>query len=278
MKLATIRLATGTAAVRIDASTAVETGHRDVGELLNQSDWQDTAAAADGAQHDLEQLDFAPVVPAPSKIVCVGLNYRTHIVEMGRDVPKFPTLFAKYGDALIGAHDDIALPQASAAVDWEAELAVVIGAPVRHADRTEAQSAIAGYSVLNDVTARDWQHRTLQWMQGKNFEATTPLGPYLLTADAFDIGSATIEGRVDDEVVQTAALTDLVFDPADLVAYISTMFTLRPGDVIATGTPGGVGHARDPKRYLSPGVTLTTTITGLGHCSNVCRPEVANGA
>ena len=114
MKLATIRSATGTAAVRLDATAAVETGHRDVGELLIRSDWHDTAAAADGAQHDLEQLDFAPVVPAPSKIVCVGLNYRTHIVEMGRDVPKFPTLFAKYGDALIGAHDDIALPQASA--------------------------------------------------------------------------------------------------------------------------------------------------------------------
>jgi acylpyruvate hydrolase len=277
VKLATIRLATGTAAVRIDASAAVETGHRDVGELLNQPDWHDAAAAAHGAQHDLEQLDFAPVVPTPSKIVCVGLNYRTHIAEMGRDIPKFPTLFAKYGDALIGAQDDITLPRASAAVDWEAELAVVIGAPVRHANRTEAQSAIGGYSVLNDVTARDWQHRTLQWLQGKNFEATTPLGPYLLTADAFDIGSATIEGRVDGVVVQAAALTDLVFNPADLVAYISTMFTLRPGDLIATGTPGGVGHARDPKRYLSPGATLTTTITGLGQCVNVCRSEVANG-
>ena len=278
MKLATIRTATGTAAVRLDDDGAVETGHQDVGALLSQPNWQATAVEARGTPHDLEGLNFAPVIADPGKIVCVGLNYRSHILEMGRDLPEYPTLFAKFSDTLIGAQDNIVIPDASDALDWEAELAVVIGTSVRHADRASAESAIAGYCVLNDVTARDWQYRTVEWLQGKNFEATTPIGPYLLTADDFDISAAAIEARVGDEVVQSAQLSDLLFTPADLVSYLSTIFTLRPGDVIATGTPGGVGHARDPRRYLSPGAIVTTTITGLGQCRNVCRPEHARAA
>lgn len=278
MKLATIRTAEGTAAVRLDDDRAVETGHQDVGMLLSQPDWRAIATGAHGPRHDTDRLDFAPVVADPGKIVCVGLNYRSHILEMGRDLPEYPTLFAKFSDTLIGAHDDIVIPDASQALDWEAELAVVIGEPVRHADRAAAEAAIAGYCVLNDVTARDWQYRTVEWLQGKNFESTTPLGPYLLTADAFDISTATIETRVDEEVVQSADLSDLLFTPADLVSYLSTIFTLRPGDVIATGTPGGVGHAREPRRYLSPGAVVTTSITGLGECRNVCQPEHARAA
>lgn len=278
MKLATIRTAAGTAAVRLDDRCAVETGYGDVGVLISHPDWQTIALEANGARHDLEGLDFAPVVPNPDKIVCVGLNYRSHIIEMGRDLPEYPTLFAKFSDTLIGAHDSIVIPSATEALDWEAELAVVIGTPVRHADLATAEAAIAGYCVLNDITARDWQYRTVEWLQGKNFESTTPLGPYLLTADAFDISTAAIEARVDEDVVQSAKLSDLVFTPADLVAYLSTIFTLRPGDVIATGTPGGVGHARDPRRYLSPGAVVTTSITGLGACRNVCRSEHAHAA
>ncbi len=144
---------------------------------------------------------------------------------------------------------------------------------MRHADLNEARDAIAGYSVLNDVTARDWQYRTVQWLQGKTFESTTPIGPYLVTADEFDPSTATVEAYVDAERVQAAALSDLVFQPADLIAYLSTVLTLRPGDVIATGTPGGVGHARDPKRYLTSGSVITTAIEGLGQCRNRCEPE-----
>jgi len=276
VKLATIRTANATAAVRIDDTGAVETGHADVGVLLAEHDWQTIAADADGVHHDPTMLDFAPVIPHPDKIVCVGLNYRSHILEMGRELPSYPTLFAKFADTLIGARDAIAMPSASTALDWEAELAVVVGSSVRHANRATAEAAIAGYCVLNDITARDWQYRTVEWLQGKNFESTTPLGPYLLTADAFDIASATIEGRVSEEVVQSAPLNDLLFDPADLVAYLSTIFTLRPGDIIATGTPGGVGHAREPRRYLTPGAVVTTSITGLGQCRNVCQPEPAH--
>jgi acylpyruvate hydrolase len=278
VKLATIRTEKGTVAVRLDDNRAVETGHRNVGTLLAEPDWRATARAAAGAEHDVNDLNFAPVIPDPGKIVCVGLNYRSHILEMGRELPQYPTLFAKFSDTLSGAHDDILIPVASQALDWEAELAVVIGAPVRHADQATAEAAIAGYCVLNDITARDWQYRTVEWLQGKNFESTTPLGPYLLTADSFDVSSAVIETRIGGEIMQSAQLSDLVFTPADLVSYLSTISTLRPGDVIATGTPGGVGHARDPQRYLTPGAVVTTTISGLGQCRNTCRPEAAHAA
>jgi acylpyruvate hydrolase len=282
MRLATIRTAAGTRAVRVDADRAVETGHPDVGALLAGPSWPDAVAAASGPVHELADLDYAPVVPQPGKIVCVGLNYARHIREMGRDVPRFPTLFAKYAEALIGARDDIMLPAASAAVDWEAELAVVIGAPVRHADQAAATAAIAGYSVLNDVTARDWQYRTPQWLQGKTFEATTPFGPELVTPDEFPLLGTERGGagpvleltcHVDDELAQSASTSDLVFSPAATVAYVSAVLTLRPGDVLALGTPGGVGHARQPPCYLKPGQVLTTRIEGLGECRNLCAAE-----
>ncbi|CAN5127897.1 fumarylacetoacetate hydrolase family protein [soil metagenome] len=272
MRLATIRTSEGTRAVRVDGAEAVDAGFGDVGALLAEPDWRRRAERARGPVHDAADLDYAPVVPRPGKIICVGLNYRQHIQEMGRDLPQYPTFFAKYAEALIGARDDIVLPAASEAVDWEAELAVVIGAPARHVSAAEAGRVIAGYAVLNDVTARDWQNRTLQWLQGKTFEATTPLGPVLATAD--EAGTdLDLWCEVDGERMQQANTSDLVFGPAELVSYLSTILTLRPGDVIATGTPGGVGHARDPKRYLRPGAELSTGIDGLGECRNTCRAE-----
>ncbi len=269
MRLATIRTAAGTRAVRVDADRAVETGHPDVGVLLADPRWRRLAADAQGRTHRRADLDYTPLVPRPSKIVCVGVNYAAHIREMGRDMPSFPTLFAKYPEALIGAGDDIVLPTASQAVDWEAELAVVLGAELRHANQEAAEAAIAGYTILNDVTARDWQFRTLQWLQGKTFEATTPLGPELVTPDEAGTG-LDLSCAVDGETVQQANTADLVFGPAATIAYVSTILTLRPGDVISLGTPGGVGHARKPPRYLQPGQVLTTAIAGLGECRNTC--------
>jgi acylpyruvate hydrolase len=272
MRLATIRTSDGTRAVRVDADRAVETGHPDVGALLAEPGWRAVAEAADGPAHDRAGLDHAPVVPRPGKIVCVGVNYAAHIAEMGREQPAYPTLFAKFADALVGARDDVVLPAASEAVDWEAELAVVIGTTVRHADEATAEAAIAGYTVLNDVTARDWQNRTLQWLQGKTFESTTPLGPELVTPDEAGTG-LDLRCAVDGETVQEANTGDLVFGPVATIAYVSTILTLRPGDVLALGTPGGVGHARKPPRYLTPGAVLTTTIAGLGECRNTCVAE-----
>jgi acylpyruvate hydrolase len=271
VRLATVRRGARTLAVRINGGEAVDLGLPDVGALLRRPDWRDYAARHDGERFASDGLDFAPVIPSPEKIICVGLNYRAHIIEMGRELPEYPTLFAKYSRAIVGALDDVMLPQVSHAVDWEAELGVVIGQAVRHATPGQAAAAIAGYTVVNDVTVRDWQYRTTQWMQGKNFEATTPIGPHLVT-DTNETGFS-LSCEIDGEVVQEANTDDLVFDPATLVAYISTMLTLSPGDIIATGTPGGVGHARTPPRYLTDGAVLTTRIEGIGQCRNVCRTE-----
>ncbi|MGA1838122.1 fumarylacetoacetate hydrolase family protein [Herbiconiux sp. 11R-BC] len=277
MKLATLRTPAGTVAVRVDETDAVEIdGYADVGALLANTDWRSIAETAGGLAHPLDGIAdtaWAPVVPAPSKIVCVGLNYRNHILEMGRELPEFPTLFAKYPEALVGPYDEIVLPgYASHAVDWEAELAVVIGTKARRLSPEQAVGAIAGYSVLNDVTMRDYQYRTPEWFQGKTFEATTPFGPFLVTPDAYGVDT-DIRTEVDGEVMQHSNTSDLVFGPAALVSYISQIVTLNPGDVIASGTPGGVGHARKPPRYLGDGAVLTTVIEGLGTLHNPVRVE-----
>jgi acylpyruvate hydrolase len=274
VKLATVRTPSGTTAVRIELDGAVDLGVRDLGALLAEPDWRARAAAA-GAPIDTAGFEFAPLIPRPGKVLCVGLNYRNHILEMGRDLPEHPTLFAKFAEALIGASDDIALAPESDAVDWEAELAVVIGAPVRRADESQAAAAIAGFTVLNDVTMRDWQFRTKEWLQGKTFEGTTPIGPVLVTPDDLPGGvrpSLAISAAVNGETVQKADTGDLVFDPVALVRYASTILTLQPGDVLATGTPGGVGHARRPPRYLADGDVVVTEIEGIGRLENTARP------
>lgn len=276
MRLATIRLGGTTAAVRVEGTTAIETGFADVGAFL-RADGLAQAAGADGPRHDFATADLAPVVPRPGKIVCVGLNYRNHILEMGRELPDYPTLFAKYPEALIGARDEILLPAESDRVDWECELALVIGQRVRRASAGEAEEAIAGYSVLNDVTMRDYQYRTTQWFQGKTWESTTPFGPVMITPDELTPGMR-MTTRLDGEELQSTVIDDLVFGPAELVRYISTIFTLEPGDVIATGTPGGVGHARKPPQYLSAGQTLTTAIDGIGELRNVAVTEQGEAA
>lgn len=279
MKLVTLRSAGRTEAARVENGRAVPLGHEDVGALLRHAgalgvSLAEAASAEAGESVAAGGAELAPVVTLPGKIICVGLNYRTHILEMKRAVPEFPTLFAKYPAALIGAGDDIRLPAASEQMDWEVELGVVIGRRARHLDEHDAGQAIAGYTVLNDVTARDFQYRTLQWLQGKTFESTCPFGPALVTPD--EVGHARdleVTCEVDGEVVQRARTSDLVFPPAALVSYLSGILTLEPGDVIATGTPGGVGFGFDPPRYLKDGSVLRSAIEGLGECVNVCVTE-----
>jgi acylpyruvate hydrolase len=273
VKLATIRDGGRTLAVRIDGDDAVELGAADVGEVLRRDDWHSWAASASGARRPVDGLDYAPLVVRPDKVVCVGLNYRNHILEMGRKLPDHPTLFAKFTSSLIGAHDEIVLPAVSEMVDWEAELAVVIGERAHHVNEADAAAAIAGYSVLNDVSVRDYQNRTLQWLQGKTFEHSTPVGPWLVTRDESPGPDREITCEVEGELMQKADTCDLVFGPAALVSYISDILTLEPGDIIATGTPGGVGAARDPQRFLQDGETVVTRIAGIGELRNVCRKE-----
>ncbi len=273
MRVATIRTATGNQAVRVDEGAAVETGDADVRALLSHPGWRARAEAASGPSHPLETLDYAPLVPVPEKIICVGLNYRDHVLEMGNNLPEYPTIFAKYPPALVGAHDDIVLPAVSDKVDWEAELTVVIGTPVRHADDAEARAAIAGYTIMNDVSVRDFQNRTNQFLQGKTFEHSTPLGPHLVTPDELPDGGWAIGTTLDGETVQSSSTDQLVFGPVELIVYLSQIVTLNPGDVIATGTPGGVGHARKPPRYLTDGTVVVTSVAGIGELRNTCRLE-----
>jgi acylpyruvate hydrolase len=275
MRLTTIRGTGGTRAARVEGDRVIELAAPDVGALLAAgTDAVDAAAAQPGVEHDLEAVDLAPVVPHPPKIICLGLNYEPHIREMGHDPPKVPTLFAKYTEALIGPRDPIVLPRVSARVDWEAELAFVIGTPVRHADAGAARAAIAGYTVCNDVSMRDWQRRTEQWLQGKTFEHSTPIGPVLVTPDEVDDArDLTVSCDVDGERRQSARTSELVFDPVEIVRYVSTILTLVPGDLISTGTPGGVGAGMNPPVFLHPGQVVRTAIEGIGELRNRCVAE-----
>lgn len=280
MKLATVRTANGTRAVKLVDGLLVDLGEDDLGTFLARADWNAEAAAVTAdtgaVTYPLEGADFAPVVPSPSKVICVGHNYSNHIKEMGRELPEYPTLFPKFADTLLGANDPIAKPAETEALDWEVELVVVIGKEVRRATSSDAEDAIAGFTVMNDISVRDWQFRTIEWTQGKIWDSSTPVGPFLTTPDELPGGVRPALGvttTVDGAVMQHDDTATLLFDPVFLVEYISTIITLRPGDLIATGTPAGVGHARDPKVYLVGGETVVTEIKGLGACSNVIVKE-----
>ncbi len=271
MKLATIRTAEGTRAVRVDGDTLTDLGAADLGEFLASPDWAETAAAASGTTYAAADVTFAPVVPRPSKVICVGLNYKNHIAEMGRPMPEYPTLFPKFPDCLIGATDDLVRPDETDEFDWEAELTIVIGRQVRRASEAEAADAIAGFTALNDGSCRDWQFRTREWTQGKAWDSSTPVGPVVVTPDELPGGvrpTLKISATLNGEVMQDDNTGDLLFDPVALVQYISTMIRLNPGDLIATGTPGGVGHARKPPRYMTAGDEIVIEIEGIGRLTN----------
>jgi acylpyruvate hydrolase len=279
MKLATARIDGSTRAVRVEGDALVDLGWADLGELLARPDWRSHAAAVTGPSYPADGVELDTLVRRPSKVVCVGLNYKNHIQEMGRDLPEHPTLFSKFADTLIGAGDAIVRPPETEAFDWEVELAIVIGKQVRRASTAEAEDAIAGFTVLNDITCRDWQFRTREWLQGKNWDSTTPVGPHLVTPDELPGGvRPTLDVRltVDGELMQSDDTGDLLFDPVALVQYVSTMVRLNPGDLIATGTPGGVGHARNPARYLVGGETVVAEIDGIGRLENQVVPDSAS--
>ncbi len=278
MRLATVRTADGTRAARLEGDRLLLLRAPDVGVLLvstNPASRLDTVMALETTgEIAFTDASFAPLVPHPEKIFCVGLNYRAHILEMSRELPDYPTLFAKFASGLIGAHDDLVLPSVSKAVDWEVELGVVIGRRIRRATLEQAHDAIAGFTVVNDISMRDWQARTTQYLQGKAFDASTPVGPVLVTGD--EIGDAVdldVRCELDGIVMQRGRTADLLFGPTAVVSYISQFATLSPGDLISTGTPGGVGTGRDPQVFLEPGQVLTTAIEGIGSCVNRCVSE-----
>jgi acylpyruvate hydrolase len=281
MRLVTFRTENGTRAGRVEGDHVVELGFPDVGELLASGpDWRSTALT-DGKLWPLAGLVFAPVVLSPPAIICLALNYATHAAEAGSDVPTFPTLFAKFASSLIGAHDDLVLPAVSSEVDWEVELAFVIGRAGRNLSRDEAQDSIAGYTVANDVSMRDWQHRTSQFLQGKTFEASTPVGPFLVTPEELPGGSAEnlrLTCEIDGIVMQDGRTSDLIFSPATLAAYVSEIMTLQPGMLVLTGTPSGIGATRTPPVFLRDGHVMRTTIEGIGVLENNVRAASTSGS
>lgn len=279
MRLCTIRTNGSTCAALVEGDSAHPLDVSDAGALLAAGPLPTAGELRGRATGDpvaLDTADLAPVVPRPPKILCVGQNYLAHIREMGAEPPEHPTLFAKFTTALVGPHDPIRLGPESERWDWEAELAIVVGRRVRRAGTDEAAAAIAGFTVCNDVTARDWQRRTSEWLQGKTWDSTMPLGPVLVTPDEVD-GARDLAVRcvVDGEVMQDGRTCDLVFTPSEVVAYASTFVTLEPGDVIATGTPSGVGAGRTPPVFLRPGQEVRTSIEGIGELRNRCVADVA---
>jgi acylpyruvate hydrolase len=246
-----------------------ELGRATLGSLPAAAPPRDAAGAI-----PLGEVTLRPVVPRPGKIICVGLNYLTHVGETGRDIPEYPVLFTKFAEALIGPDDAIVLPAESAQVDYEGELAVIIGTAGRRIAPGDALAHVAGYAVANDVTMRDFQYKTHQWLQGKAWEASTPLGPYLVTRDEVgDPGALDLRLSIGDRVLQEANTAQMMFDVPTLIGHVSTFVTLQPGDVLLTGTPGGVGFRRDPQVFLQPGDTVRVELSGVGAIENAVVAE-----
>ena len=217
----------------------------------------------------LADVDLRPVVPRPGKVVCMGLNYRAHVDEGVYEVPDYPVLFSKFADTLVAAGDPIVLPPESSAVDYEAELAFVIGRRVRRVSGAPALDAVAGYTVANDVTMRDYQYRTHQWLPGKNWASSTPLGPCLVTPDEVgDPHALDISLELNGERMQSGNTRQFIFDVPAMIAVISEFVPLAPGDVVLTGTPSGVGYRRDPKVLLRDGDRVVVEIERVGRLEN----------
>ena len=272
MRLVTLTSGGGSVAAVIDDGSAVTVdGYADVGALFGAASAGLAAAEqalADGARRPLDESALRRPVRSPGAVFCVGLNYRAHILEMGRKLPESPTVFAKVGRSLTDPGVDIELPQSSSQVDYEGELVVVVGRSGRDIAEGSAHEHIAGYTIMNDVSMRDWQYRTLQWFAGKNFERSTPVGPWLVTPEELDLATAELVVTVNGAPRQRGALSELLFGPARLIADLSRIMTLEPGDLIATGTPGGVGHGMDPPSYLRDGDVVEVTIDGIGTLRN----------
>ncbi len=217
----------------------------------------------------LSSVQLLAPVPRPPKMICVGLNYRDHAVEARQEIPKIPTVFAKFSNVVIGPGQPIVLPKNSRKPDYEAEFAFVIGKGGRHIPSYEWHRHVFGYTVFNDVSARDFQMATTQWMMGKTFDTFAPMGPWLVSADEIaDPHALDINLSIGGETLQHSNTRELIFKIPDLVAYLSSVVTLEPGDVVATGTPAGVGFARTPPRYLQPGDEVVVSIEGIGELRN----------
>lgn len=261
---------------RLHPLSGLPVGPPSLGDLANSSYRASIRRAINHGAVPSRSVDdvrrLAPV-PRPSQIICVGLNYHDHAEEQDEEVPNRPLLFAKSPSAVTNPDDPIVHPAGIEQVDYEVELAIVMGRTARNVDATNAREYVAGYTVLNDVSARDAQFDDGQFFRGKSYDTFAPMGPALVTEESFDPNAADVELRVNGDVKQSSTTEEFIFDVDEVIEYISGVTTLRPGDVISTGTPGGVGIFRDPPELLEPGDTVVAEVEGIGSLEN---PVVAN--
>ncbi len=285
MRLATIRTSRGlrlhVAGARGYVDVADATGEPELARLARvlaggpaALDAIRAAAGRDGIQ--VQPADFGPAVPEPPRILCLGVNYSEHAIEGGREVPTWPEAFVRGSGSAIGPYDDLLKPALTSRFDYEGELGVVIGTGGRYLKAADAMSAVAGFVVLNDATAREWQRAATQWTAGKNFEGTMPVGPDLVTPDEVDISDVALTTTLNGQVMQSARTSQMIVDVPSAIEFFSSFTRLRPGDVIATGTPGGVGFARKPPVWLEPGDLIEVTVEGVGTIRNRVVAEDAD--
>ena len=262
------------AAIIGDEIVNLSTPHQDMPEFLASGVKIDTLLTDD--VRPLAEAKLLPPVGAPPAILAVGLNYRAHAEEGGREVPSTPVIFTKHHNCVIGPGDGIHIPRAAPdKVDYEGELAIVIGKRCRHVPKDRAHEIIAGYTVMNDVSVRDWQRASPTMLMGKSWDTHGPIGPWMATSDQIDPHNLQLTTRVNDEIRQNSRTDDLIFDCFDIVEHLSTAFTLEAGTVIATGTPAGVGLYWDPPKMLKAGDEVSITIEGIGTLTNpvIAEPE-----
>ena len=240
---------------------AGEEGRKKIEKFLSE--------APAGAKRPLSNIKLSAPIPKPNKLICVGLNYLDHAKETNSEIPQVPTIFNKFATSVIGPLDKIVLPKVSKAPDYEAEFAFIIGRGGRHIKAEDWPNHIFGYTIINDVSARDYQRATTQWLMGKTFDTFAPMGPWIVTADEIkDPHNLDISIEINGEVLQNSNTRELIFKIPDLIAFLSSVFTLEPGDIVSTGTPAGVGVARQPPRFLKAGDDVVVKIPLIGQLQN----------
>lgn len=260
---------------RVEGETVQDLGRESAAAWLRDVLGGDFAALAPTASYARAEVRLLPVVPNPGKILCIGLNYATHVAETGREQKEYPAIFTRWADTLVAAGDPVVRPKESVRFDYEGELAVIIGKGGRRISKAAAMAHVAGYSLFNDVSVRDWQRHNIQFTPGKNFPATGAFGPEMVTPDEIgDLGAQRVQTRVNGELAQDQPVADMIWDIPTIIEYCSTFTELAPGDVIATGTPGGVGDKRNPPFYLKAGDRVEVSVGAVGVLTNAIIDEV----
>jgi 2-keto-4-pentenoate hydratase/2-oxohepta-3-ene-1,7-dioic acid hydratase in catechol pathway len=276
MKLLTYKTSKGATYGAVSGQGVIDLGRRlgakypDLKALIAADAFKEAAALLKEApDHKLSEITFLPVIPNPGKIVCVGLNYQDHVVETGRDNTEQPAIFLRVAESQLGHKQPMPRPRESTHLDYEAEIAVIIGRGGRRITQKDSWSHVAGYSCYNDGSVRDWQRHTIQWTAGKNFDATGAFGPWMVTADEIPPNTVmTLSCRLNGETMQKATTEQMIFKIPKIIEYVSAWTTLAPGDVLVTGTPGGVGARRTPPLWMKPGDKVEIEIDKVGVLEN----------